>query len=69
MNINQNTKMMYEFRKFMEIDTTYKEGTRLVDFSKPLEIEFKNVSFKYPKSDNYVLNNVNVKINPLKTDL
>ena len=66
MNINQNTKMMYEFRKFMEIDTTYKEGERLVDFSKPLEIEFKDVSFKYPNSDNLVLNKVNIKLDPLK---
>lgn len=66
MNINQNTKMMYEFRKFMEIDTTYKEGEKLVDFSKPLEIEFKDVSFKYPNSDNLVLNKVNIKLDPLK---
>ena len=66
LNINQNTKMMYEFKKFMEIDTTYVEGDKQVNLKDRLEIEFKNVSFKYPNSDNLVLKNVNVKINPLK---
>ncbi len=27
------------------------------------EVEFKNVSFKYPKSDNFALKNINLKIN------
>ncbi len=27
-----------------------------------LEIEFKNVSFKYPKTDNYIFENLNFKI-------
>ena len=44
LNVNQNTKMMYEFKKFMEIDTTYVEGTKKVDLNNKLEIEFKNVS-------------------------
>ena len=66
LNVNQNTKMMYEFKKFMEIDTTYVEGTKKVDLNNKLEIEFKNVSFKYPNSDIFVLKNVNIKINPLK---
>lgn len=30
----------------------------------PPKIEFKNVSFKYPSSNNYVLNNVSFEINP-----
>ncbi len=30
------------------------------------EIEFKNVSFKYPHSDNYVLKDINLKFNPFE---
>ncbi len=40
-------------------DMTY--GTKEFDDSK-FEIEFKNVSFKYPASDTYALQNVNLKI-------
>lgn len=40
-------------------DMTY--GTREFDDDK-FEIEFKNVSFKYPASDTYALQNVNLKI-------
>ena len=40
-------------------DMTY--GTKEFDNSK-FEIEFKNVSFKYPASDTYALQNVNLKI-------
>lgn len=40
-------------------DMTY--GTREFDQDK-FEIEFKNVSFKYPASDTYALDNVNLKI-------
>lgn len=40
-------------------DMTY--GTKEFDDSK-FEIEFKNVSFKYPASDTYALKNVNLKI-------
>lgn len=40
-------------------DMTY--GTKEFDNSK-FEIEFKNVSFKYPASDTYALKNVNLKI-------
>lgn len=44
-----------------EDDMTY--GNRELDFNDKFEIEFKNVSFKYPEADNYSLNNINIKIN------
>lgn len=62
LNIKQNTKMMSEFKKFMDIDATYVEGKEKIDYSKPLVLEFKNVTFSYPGSKDCVLKNVNYKI-------
>ena len=39
------------------------DGSVGVD-DKPLVVEFRNVSFKYPGTDNYVLKNVSVKFSP-----
>lgn len=43
-----------------EDEMTY--GERTLDLSGGFEIEFKNVSFKYPGAENYALQNVNLKI-------
>lgn len=37
-------------------------GDKTIDFSNSFDIEFKNVSFKYPGSDYYALKNINLKI-------
>lgn len=37
-------------------------GNKALDLSGGFEIEFKNVSFKYPGAENYALQNVNLKI-------
>ena len=42
-------------------DMTY--GEKELDLSEKFEIEFKNVSFKYPNTESYALNNINIKIN------
>ncbi|MCH5321525.1 MAG: ABC transporter ATP-binding protein, partial [Eubacterium sp.] len=42
-------------------DMTY--GNETLDLSDKFEIEFKNVSFKYPSSESYALKNINIKIN------
>lgn len=47
--------------EIIEKKETKKYGTREFDDDK-FEIEFKNVSFKYPASDTYALKNVNLKI-------
>ncbi|MGN0521096.1 MAG: ABC transporter ATP-binding protein, partial [Eubacterium sp.] len=41
-------------------DMTY--GEEILDLSKEFEIEFKDVSFKYSKSDDYALKHINIKI-------
>lgn len=43
-----------------EDEMTY--GNKVLDLSGGFEIEFKNVSFKYPGAENYALQNVNLKI-------
>lgn len=42
-------------------DMTY--GAKELDLSEKFEIEFKNVSFKYPNMESYALKNINIKIN------
>lgn len=46
----------------IEAENTKTYGDKEIDENK-FEIEFKNVSFKYPGSDNYSLKNINLKIN------
>ena len=43
------------------VNMTY--GEKELDLSDKFEIEFKNVSFKYPNTENYALQNINLKIN------
>ena len=38
-------------------------GEKELDLPDKFEIEFKNVSFKYPNTENYALQNINLKIN------
>lgn len=42
-------------------DMTY--GEKELDLSDKFEIEFKNVSFKYPNTESYALQNINLEIN------
>ena len=49
------------FINLMELETVFKDGKKPI--SKIETIEFKNVSFKYPRTDNYVLKDLSFKIN------
>lgn len=52
-------------KRYFEILDTKDEmtyGDKVLDLSCEFEIEFKNVSFKYPGAENYALQNVNLKI-------
>lgn len=40
-----------------------KYGSKQLDLEGEFEIEFKNVSFKYPNAEDYALKNINIKIN------
>ncbi|MBR6476461.1 MAG: ABC transporter ATP-binding protein [Lachnospiraceae bacterium] len=52
----------YEFVLFMEYPEALEKGEKPVD-KEIREIEFKNVSFKYPGTDKLILDNINIKIN------
>lgn len=52
-----------DYRKLMDIENkTYNENTKQLPTQKPYSIEFKNVSFKYPKAEKYALKNISLKI-------
>lgn len=49
------------FIKLMNMESVFKEGKKPITEIKT--IEFKNVSFKYPRTENYILKNVSFVIN------
>ena len=51
----------YEFVLFMEYPEALEKGEKAVD-KEIKEIEFKNVSFKYPGTDKMILDNISIKI-------
>lgn len=66
MNIQElikRTNYAYEYVKFMDYPAAIKKGSRTVE-TKPHTIEFKNVSFSYPNTDNKVLDGVNITLRP-----
>lgn len=50
-------------KELHELEPAIKSGTQKIDTEKPPLIEIKNLSFKYPRSKNFVLKNINMKIN------
>lgn len=56
----QDCQYQNDFIDLMKMETVFKEGTY------PIEqidsVEFRNVSFKYPRTDHYILKNVSFKI-------
>lgn len=53
---------LYNYVRFMGINTDTAFGIDKVDMDKDHEIEFKDVWFKYPRSENYILKGVSLKI-------
>lgn len=53
---------LYNYVRFMGINTDTAFGSENVDMNKDHEIEFKDVWFKYPRSDKYILKGVSLKI-------
>ena len=53
----------HEFVKFMNYSDAMPKGTLKVEANKNHRIEFKNVSFCYPRTNNYVLKNVSIVLN------
>lgn len=51
-----------EYIKFTEYKSVITYGNEKIKEGKEHSIEFKNVSFKYPRSDEFILENVSIKI-------
>ena len=51
-----------DYFKILEAESTMIYGNRELDLTNGFEIEFNNVSFKYPKSDIYALKQINLKL-------
>lgn len=62
-SITENSYHIDNFRQIMELENIIDEGEIRLDKKIVPEIEFINVSFKYPESDRFVFENINLKIN------
>ena len=65
-SIDTRTKYLDKFFDFLNTEKVIKSSltpTDLPSSPTPAVIEFKNVSFKYPKTDRFILKDFNVKIN------
>ena len=63
LQLHERSMYVDEMNHFFSIpNKNYGKGTAKPKFDKNSVIEFKNVSFKYPGSDNYALKNFNIKI-------
>lgn len=60
--INRRAVMMKAYIDFLNLPNTKHDGLQPIEKYESTEIEFKNVSFKYPETDDYILKNVNIKI-------
>lgn len=53
-----------DLRSFMELDFAKEEDKIAIPQTDRFEIEFKNVSYKYPEAEGFALKNLNLKIVP-----
>jgi ABC-type multidrug transport system fused ATPase/permease subunit len=61
--IKEDTSYTSEYMAFLENDHFFPKQEGIEIELETIEIEFVNVSFKYPNSDKYALKNINLKIN------
>lgn len=60
-DIRKACRYAHRYLEYTAYPMALKKGTKAVK-NQTHEIEFKNVSFKYPRSENYTLKNVSIKI-------
>ena len=62
-SISENRPFLETYLKFFDIKNDMYQGSLSVEkrSDKRFDVEFKNVSFKYPESDKYALKNINFK--------
>lgn len=57
----KRSSYIYEYIVFLKYPSVMEKGTKAIEGTEHV-IEFRDVSFKYPRSDRYVLRHVNLKI-------
>lgn len=62
--LRNNFNYVDNLRKFLELETEEEKESKVPVPSGKFIIEFKNVSFQYPNTDRYALEDVNVSITP-----
>lgn len=60
--IAMKSELMIKYVDFMENYENHVDGGKKVESAKDYVIEFRNVSFKYPRAEEYVLKNINITI-------
>lgn len=60
--IHKKSTFMQEYMKFMDYDNALTIGTTPIERSDDYVFEFINVSFRYPRSNEYILRNVNLTL-------
>ncbi len=67
LNYNDSIYYIRRYKSFQKLRSKYDENysvtSKNIDLNN-VEIEFRNVSFRYPNSTNYVLKNINLTIKP-----
>lgn len=61
-SIFESTFFVKEVNSFLDMEITEESNDKIKEVSQRPTIEFKNVSFKYPLTENFVLKNINLKI-------
>ncbi|MCR4961693.1 MAG: ABC transporter ATP-binding protein/permease [Lachnospiraceae bacterium] len=61
-SLTQKCSYAYQFLLYLDYPDALKKGSRAVEGEKHV-IEFEHVYFKYPRSEEYVLEDINIKIN------
>lgn len=61
-DIYKRCRYAHEYVAFMEKFSCYESGYKKIKNSKQHTVEFKNVSFRYPRSEEYALKNISICI-------
>lgn len=61
-NLVKNIEFIYPLFTYMEMDLADNEGKGKIQISNINTVEFRNVWFRYPGTDNYTLENINITI-------
>ncbi len=62
--LSQKANFMNEYKKFMEYENTMDNGKQKAALQESPKIEFKDVFFKYPHSENDILKGISLTIKP-----